>query len=694
VRRIGAFLTALALMPVAGCATISGTLPAPEPPAGSGAFGAGAAKVDITPPPGFPMGGHSMAGEVSRGYWSRLYARAIYLEDAFGGRIALVSADLWSIPGALADRVAELVGSTAARCGIQREVLILAATHTHQSPGNFSSSPAYNALASPESGFDRALFEFLASRIAEAVTSACEKREPVKIEFAGTQVPLLMRNRSYPAFQLNPESEEYRRENAGLPKGSPSSEYPAAEAFHAVDPSVHFLRIVSESQPSRPLAILSFLSMHPTAMSHDTDVYSGDVFGIAATLAEQRLNARGNGTAIVAFFNGAEGDISPYWMKQGRATALALGTRLAEAVLHANSHIRLNSPQIDFRFARSPLADQCYRQPDGAERCTSARPLIGSATVGGAEDGRTVFHTWGWEEGVTSRFSSDPRQAPKQPAFDPAFLPWPALLSPTRWLASLLPPPEEVPIAVYRLGDLVLATLPGEFTVTMGRRIRDAIAVKFDPRPHAVILIGLANEYVSYFSTPEEYQVQHYEGASTLYGSASGPMILARLASLAGEFRKAHPQVSSVRRYRYAAGTARSFEPAIEMGAITFPQDFLAERAPTSFSKLRTFCWHEPYVSLDVARQKGRWVTPRVAIEQQDKVGRWIPLRIDGVPEDDRGLQFVTVARRTPLDDLEWCSLWLRMDPPALSGNLRFRVDSPDGARFGTPFTQLLRAAE
>ena len=33
-----------------------------------------------------------------------------------------------------------------------------------------------------------------------------------------------------------------------------------------------------------------------------------------------------------------------------------------------------------------------------------------------------------------------------------------------------------------------------------------------------VIITGLANTYTSYVTTPEEYSVQRYEGASTIYG--------------------------------------------------------------------------------------------------------------------------------------------------------------------------------
>ena len=93
-------------------------------------FHAGAAKVDITPPPGYPMGGFSIVGKFSRGFWTRLYAKSIYLEnDGIG--IALVVCDLWSMPAGLADKVAELISKEPRYRCLSREQIILAATHTH-----------------------------------------------------------------------------------------------------------------------------------------------------------------------------------------------------------------------------------------------------------------------------------------------------------------------------------------------------------------------------------------------------------------------------------------------------------------------------------------------------------------------------------------------------------------------------------
>lgn len=54
-----------------------------------------------------------------------------------------------------------------------------------------------------------------------------------------------------------------------------------------------------------------------------------------------------------------------------------------------------------------------------------------------------------------------------------------------------------------------------------GRRLRNkisAVASAVDGKDVDVILSGLSNEYTSYIVTPEEYQAQRYEAASTIYG--------------------------------------------------------------------------------------------------------------------------------------------------------------------------------
>ncbi|XP_058215615.1 neutral ceramidase 1 [Rhododendron vialii] len=90
---------------------------------------------------------------------------------------------------------------------------------------------------------------------------------------------------------------------------------------------------------------------------------------------------------------------------------------------------------------------------------------------------------------------------------------------PYDWAPSILP------VQILRVGQLVIVSVPGEFTTMAGRRLREAVKMvltsgrngEFNSNVH-VVIAGLTNAYSQYVTTFEEYQVQRYEGASTLYG--------------------------------------------------------------------------------------------------------------------------------------------------------------------------------
>lgn len=103
--------------------------------------------------------------------------------------------------------------------------------------------------------------------------------------------------------------------------------------------------------------------------------------------------------------------------------------------------------------------------------------------------------------------------------------------------------PKVVPTQILQIGDVVIVALPGdstfstpsgsvfnlyvslspgEFTTMSGRRVRNAVRdaalqTGVSDEVH-VILAGLSNIYTSYVSTPEEYMMQRYEAASTIFG--------------------------------------------------------------------------------------------------------------------------------------------------------------------------------
>jgi neutral ceramidase len=79
--------------------------------------------------------------------------------------------------------------------------------------------------------------------------------------------------------------------------------------------------------------------------------------------------------------------------------------------------------------------------------------------------------------------------------------------------------PEILPFQLLRIGPVAIAGIPGEMTIQGGRRLQESLKGALAPLGvQHVILTGLANEYSGYITTPEEYDSQQYEGASTLFG--------------------------------------------------------------------------------------------------------------------------------------------------------------------------------
>jgi hypothetical protein len=79
--------------------------------------------------------------------------------------------------------------------------------------------------------------------------------------------------------------------------------------------------------------------------------------------------------------------------------------------------------------------------------------------------------------------------------------------------------PEILPIQIIRIGNLAVLGIPAEFTTMAGRRLKETIqGILKDSGVDNFVLATYANTYAGYVTTKEEYDVQHYEGASTHFG--------------------------------------------------------------------------------------------------------------------------------------------------------------------------------
>lgn len=97
--------------------------------------------------------------------------------------------------------------------------------------------------------------------------------------------------------------------------------------------------------------------------------------------------------------------------------------------------------------------------------------------------------------------------------------------------------PDVLPLQLLKIGQLYLVGGPAEYTIVAGLRIRRSVAEELGVPLENVLMQGYTNGYSQYVTTPEEYDIQHYEGASTLFGRYTTPAYQQEFAKLASSLR-------------------------------------------------------------------------------------------------------------------------------------------------------------
>jgi neutral ceramidase len=669
--RVWSVLLAVVLpMSLTACQSLTIDVPSYSVPAAQpgATFLAGVGEADFTPPPGLPMGGHSIAGWVARGYWTRLHARAFFFRDSQGRTAALVSCELFAIPAGLRAKVAERVAARGVP--LAPDGLILAASHTHHGPGNYMSSALYNSFSSLWPGFHRPLFDFLAERIAEAVVQAADdarKHEGVRHRVAlhVGSAPELLRNRAIDAYFHDPEA-------AGLllpPTCSTPCDLDAAR-YRAVDPTLNVLEVLREADgPPRRIGLLVFFAVHSTALSHENPLYASDFTGWAMTRLQRTAEAAG-APVVAGFFNGPEGDVSPRWIRQDREDAERLGGLLADAVERTLAlPERAGGPAA---LDVDVLSEAFRVNPPGPEaRELAASPEFGVGSIGGAEDGRTALEHFGWHSGVHG--APRPGQGVKVPALDLPSIPLLKALKLTHLLAPAADFPSHLPVSILRLGPVAIGAIPVEMSTVMGRRLKTSLQGLEAPR--TFVLVGLANEYLSYVTTPEEYDAQEYEGASTIFGPRTGPVI-AHFLEILSRRNAQHEAVVPAVRFKAGPPPTLPFGPSmLELRRESFDEG-LETLLPDAMGRLGArpprFQWEESSADDWGATRR------RITILEESASG-FVPRRDALGIDDDRGVHLLTVlVDGTKTRGRTWGAIWLfpREVPP--SRRFLFKVE-PEG---------------
>lgn len=530
--------------------------------------------------PGFGLMGFVKPGNVANSVESPLLARAFVVKDSGTGRkLAFALADIWSITLAVKQGVLTRLQADYPHLGYDEATLMLAATHTHSAPGGYSHYPFYNSSVP---GFVPEVYEAIVGGLVSAIVEADRSARPGRIRPAAgafaPEVPVAF-NRSLRAHNANPEVTPFAYEDRHL----------------AVDREMTLLRL--ETAEGEPLGAINWFSTHNTSVHNTNTRVSPDHKGYAARFLEEALAASGHAGFVAAFAQGAAGDVSPNFQRYGAKSEFKgayeddfesarhvgrLQADKAAGLFDAAAGAEALAPGLDAVHMWVDLSDvEIPADLAGGESGhRTTRAAIGARMLKGTAEGRGLgdlpsklvtqisraacarerlsarFLPEAERRAVLAKLQAQGNKVIFMETGDRKILGTHAVLSllpgwvdPTvghmkvmqRRRVDVSAPwtPHVLPLQLQVIGEVAIAALPAEFTTQAGRRLRALLRETLAPRGVTrVMLTGYANAYAGYVTTPEEYDVQAYEGASTHFGRWTLPAYLASFRALARELLK------------------------------------------------------------------------------------------------------------------------------------------------------------
>uniref|UniRef100_A0A663DWI7 Neutral ceramidase n=1 Tax=Aquila chrysaetos chrysaetos TaxID=223781 RepID=A0A663DWI7_AQUCH len=460
----------------------------------------GMGRADCTGPVAeVPLMGYANPEQVGSGLLMRLYSRAFIVADLDDSRrVVFVSADIGMVSQRLRLEVLKKLKSKYGELYRQDNV-ILSGTHTHSGPGGYFQ---YTLFWITSKGLIRPSLNAIVNGIVKSIDIAHQNMKRGRLFINRGTVENSQINRSPFSYLENPASERSRYSSN-------------------TDKEMVMLKMVDEN--GQELGLISWFAVHPVSMNNTNHLVNSDNVGYASYLFEQEKNKGmlpGEGSFVAAFASSNLGDVSPntkgpFCVNTGEScnnphsTCPMGGAKMCMAM----------GPGNDMFDSTRIIGQNIYLKA----RVKTCKPALGHSFAAGTIDGVGAFNfTQGsvegnpfWDE-IRDQLLGEPSNETKA-----CHKPKPILFSTGEMTRPHPWHPDIVDVQIAAIGSLAIIAVPGEFTTMSGRRLREAVKREFDshgtPRMD-VIIAGLCNVYTHYITTYEEYQVQRYEAASTIYG--------------------------------------------------------------------------------------------------------------------------------------------------------------------------------
>ncbi|KAF2665737.1 Neutral/alkaline nonlysosomal ceramidase [Microthyrium microscopicum] len=538
----------------------------------------GVGKADITGPVvEINFMGYASAAQVGTGLRQRIFARAFIVGDVAKptDRFIYLNIDTSCGDTAIRNGILEgiaALGSNYTAYGQQNVAVV--GTHQHSGPGAYMNYllPQVTSL-----GFDPQSYQAIVDGSVLAVKRAHEALTPGYLSIATTNVTNASINRSLYAYLANPAEERAQYEDD-------------------VEKLMTMMRFQRASD-GKNMGGMTWFPVHGTSMLENNTHVSGDNKGVAQYLFEKSMvdDTSAADGFVAAFSQASVGDTTPNvlgaYCDDGSgqmctlenstcsgtaATCHGRGPFFDKVDLGVSSCYEIGKRQFQparslydsFDSIATPVSSNGvkafhffqdmqyfnFQLPNGTAVQTCPASL-GYSFAAGTTDGPGPFD-------FTQNDPNKPNANPLWPLVSHLIRspspeqvecqkPKPILLDvgemdiPYAWSPNL------VDIQMFRVGQMFMIISPSEVTTMSGRRWKSAIAAAAKSQgittQEPMVVIGSpANTYAHYLTTPEEYGIQRYEGASTLYGPWELPayinLTVSNLKYLAASSTQGPPQ--------------------------------------------------------------------------------------------------------------------------------------------------------
>ncbi|MEK7431507.1 MAG: neutral/alkaline non-lysosomal ceramidase N-terminal domain-containing protein [Cyanobacteriota bacterium] len=500
----------------------------------------GCASKNITPDvTGVQMMGWGKFENIAFGVALPIHSRAFVFESD-NKKIAFVSAEIAFISQSIKQGVIDFINKNYPEKNFNDDNIMLSATHTHSAFGGFSHYLLYLLTSK---GYSKEIYQTYVEGIAKSIIEADNNLTDSKLSFSIQEIPEnepVAFNRVVKAYNQNPEVKNLEENQANL----------------AIDRNIYLIKVYNQN--NLPLGMINWFAVHCTSIHNDNYLIHSDNKGCASTDFEKELKKE-NIDFIAGFAQSSCGDVTPNFKKydgspfqRGISEDDFISAELNGKIQSKYAKKAFDNPlfeiegKIDFYQKYFDFSNMKVDPKfcNGLENIYTTKQAIGIEMIGGTKEGpgiseqllsvlKSVLKIS--KSDILSRKNDDKKivfanmhdrtimgkniKNVSLPKNIDEMIPLLKKMDEKGALDISSWTPNILPIQLLLLGKIAIIGLPAEFTTISGKRVKKLILDKLEKIGiEQVIVSCYTNSYSGYVTTPEEYDMQFYEGASTHFG--------------------------------------------------------------------------------------------------------------------------------------------------------------------------------